>query len=149
MGRHPIAQLSTIKEETGYTHLVVDHSSDDIVRKMSEYERGTKVSTNELKQSYTIAAAGPLGSHHATGNRRRNRRIIISERRWRSSMDASTLTLMAYDTRDSPRSINLIFEQNEADTAAAFDNINKQAGMTDQAAIDTEFAATRGHSGSG
>ena len=35
----PTAQLSTIKEETGYTHLVVDHFVSDIVRKMSEYER--------------------------------------------------------------------------------------------------------------
>ena len=34
----PTAQLSTIKEETGYTHLVVDYYVSDIVRKMSEYE---------------------------------------------------------------------------------------------------------------
>ena len=34
----PTAQLSTIKEETGYTHLVVDYFVSDIVRKMSEYE---------------------------------------------------------------------------------------------------------------
>ena len=34
----PTAQLSTIKEETGYTHLVVDHFVSDIIRKMSEYE---------------------------------------------------------------------------------------------------------------
>ena len=34
----PTPQLSTIKEETGYTHLVVDHFVSDIVRKMSEYE---------------------------------------------------------------------------------------------------------------
>ena len=32
------AQLSTIKEETGYTHLVVDYFVSDLVRKMSEYE---------------------------------------------------------------------------------------------------------------
>lgn len=31
-------QLSTIKEETGYTHLVVDYFVSDIVRKMSEHE---------------------------------------------------------------------------------------------------------------
>ena len=34
----PTPQLSTIKEETGYTHVVVDYYVSDIVRKMSEYE---------------------------------------------------------------------------------------------------------------
>lgn len=34
----PTTQLSTIKEETGYTHLVVDYFVSDIVRKLSEYE---------------------------------------------------------------------------------------------------------------
>lgn len=35
----PTTQLSTIKEETGYTHLVVDYFVSNIVRKMSKYER--------------------------------------------------------------------------------------------------------------
>lgn len=34
----PTTQLSTIKEETGYTHLVVDYFVSNIVRKMSKYE---------------------------------------------------------------------------------------------------------------
>lgn len=34
----PTTQLSTIKDETGYTHLVVDHFVSDIVRKLSKYE---------------------------------------------------------------------------------------------------------------
>ena len=34
----PTSKLSTIKEETGYTHLVVDYYVSNIVRKMSEYE---------------------------------------------------------------------------------------------------------------
>lgn len=33
------SRLSLVKEETGYTHLVVDHFVSDLVRKMSEYER--------------------------------------------------------------------------------------------------------------
>lgn len=34
----PTSKLSTLKEETGYTHLVVDYYVSNIVRKMSEYE---------------------------------------------------------------------------------------------------------------
>lgn len=34
----PTSKLSTIKEETGYTHLVVDYYVSNIVRKMSEHE---------------------------------------------------------------------------------------------------------------
>lgn len=33
------AQLSAVKEETGYTHLVVDHFVSELVRKMSANER--------------------------------------------------------------------------------------------------------------
>ena len=62
-----------------------------------------KVSTDdflaELKQTYTIAAAG---------------------------LDRLAPTMLG-DTRDSLEALISSFEQNEADTAAAFDNINKQA----------------------
>ena len=34
----PTSKLSTLKEETGYTHLVVDYYVSNIVRKMSEHE---------------------------------------------------------------------------------------------------------------
>lgn len=33
------SRLSLVKEETGYTHLVVDHFVSDLVRKMSASER--------------------------------------------------------------------------------------------------------------
>lgn len=34
----PTSKLSTLKEETGYTHLLVDYFVSNIVRKMSEYD---------------------------------------------------------------------------------------------------------------
>ena len=92
-----------------------------------------KVSTDgfltELKQTYTIAAAGlhrlaptmpqEIDAGIAT--------FIITDMLGALSTDASTLTLMLGDTRDSLEALISSFEQNEADTAAAFDNINKQA----------------------
>ena len=53
--------------------------------------------------------------------------FIITDMLGALSADASTLTLMLGDTRDSLEALISSFEQNEADTAAAFDNINKQA----------------------
>ena len=86
----PTSKLSTIKEETGYTHLVVDYYVSNIVRKISEYEGWPKgqhrrvsnrTQTNLYNRSGRI---GPLGSHHATGNRRQNRNIHHYRYAWRS-----------------------------------------------------------------
>ena len=92
-----------------------------------------KVSTDdflaELKQSYTIAAAG-LDRLAPTMPQEIDDGIatfIITDMLGALSADASTLTLMLGDTRDSLEALISSFEQNEADTAAAFDNINKQA----------------------
>ena len=92
-----------------------------------------KVSTDgflaELKQSYTIAAAGldRLAPTMAQEIDAGIAEFIITDILGALSTDASTLTLMLGDTRDSLEALISSFEQNEADTAAAFDNINKQA----------------------
>ena len=92
-----------------------------------------KVSTDdflaELKQTYTIAAAG-LDHLAPTMPQEIDAGIaefIIADMLGALSTDASTLTLMLGDTRDSLEALISSFEQNEADTAAAFDAINKQA----------------------
>ena len=108
-----------------------------------------KVSTDdflaELKQTYTIAAAG-LDRLAPTMPQEIDAGIatfIITDMLGALSTDASTLTLMLGDTRDSLEALISSFEQNEADTAAAFDNINKQAqaGLTKQQSTP-EFTAT-------
>jgi len=92
-----------------------------------------KVSTDdflaELKQTYTIAAAG-LDSLATTMPQEIDGGIaefIITDMLGALSTDASTLTLMLGDTRDSLEALISSFEQNEADSAAAFADINKQA----------------------
>ena len=92
-----------------------------------------KVSTDvflaELKQTYTIAAAG-LDRLATTMPQEIDAGIatfIITDMLGALSADAGTLTLMLGDTRDSLEALISSFEQNEAETAAAFDNINKQA----------------------
>lgn len=92
-----------------------------------------KVSTDgflaELKQTYTIAAAGldrlaPTMPQEVDGG---IAEFIITDMLGALSTDASTLTLMLGDTRDSLETLISSFEQNEADTAAAFADINRQA----------------------
>lgn len=92
-----------------------------------------KVSTDdflaELKQTYTIAASG-LDRLAPTMPQEIDAGIaefIIPDMLGALSTDASTLTLMLGDTRDSLEALISSFEQNEADTAAAFDAIDKQA----------------------
>ena len=102
----PTSKLSTLKEETGYTHLVVDYYVSNIVRKISEYEGWPKgqhrrvpnrTQTNLYNRSGRI---GPLGSHHATGNRRRNRNIHHYRYAWRTFNGCQHLTTLLGDTRD-------------------------------------------------
>ena len=92
-----------------------------------------KVSTDgfltTLKQTYSIAASG-LDRLASTMPQEVDGGIatfIIVDMLGALSTDASTLTLMLGDTRDSLEALISSFEQNEADTAAAFDALNKQA----------------------
>lgn len=92
-----------------------------------------KVSTDdflaELKRAYTFAAAG-LDRAALTMPQEIDAGIatfIITDMLGALSADAGTLTLMLGDTRDSLEALISSFEQNEADTAAAFDDIKKQA----------------------
>ena len=83
----------------------------------------------ELKQNYTFAASG-LDSLATTMPQEVDGGIasfIITDMLGALSTDASTLTLMLGDTRDSLEALISSFEQNEADSAAAFADINKQA----------------------
>mgnify|MGYP001008930438 CR=1 FL=1 len=92
-----------------------------------------KVSTGEylanLKLTYSIAASG-LDRLAPTMPQEIDSGIaefVITDMLGALSTDASTLTLMLGDVRDSLEALISSFEQNEADTAAAFDAINKQA----------------------
>ena len=92
-----------------------------------------KVSTDEflteLKQTYTIAAAGldkmaptmPKAVDAGTAS------LIITDMLGSLSADASTLTLMLGDTRDALEATIASFKQNETDTAETFTTINQQA----------------------
>ena len=92
-----------------------------------------KVSTDgfltELKQNYTIAAAGldrlaPTMPTEVNGG---TASLIIADMLGSLSTDASTLTLMLGDTRDALEATIASFKQNEADTAETFTAINQQA----------------------
>lgn len=92
-----------------------------------------KVSTDEflteLKQNYTFATSG-LDSLATTMPQEIDGGIaefIITDMLGALSTDANNLTLMLGDTRDSLEALISSFEQNEADSAAAFADINKQA----------------------
>ena len=92
-----------------------------------------KVSTDdflaELKQTYTIAASG-LDRLAPTMPQEIDAGIaefIITDMLGALSTDASTLTTLLSDTRDELQRQVESFEQNEANGAATFENINKQA----------------------
>ena len=92
-----------------------------------------KVSTDgfltELKQTYTIAAAG-LDRLAPTMPQEIDAGIatfIITDMLGALSTDASTLTTLLGDTRDELQRQIGAFEHNEASGAATFANINKQA----------------------
>ena len=92
-----------------------------------------KVSTDgfltELKQNYTIAAAGldRLAPTMPTEVNAGTASLIIADMLGSLSTDASTLTLMLGDTRDALEATIASFKQNEADPAETFTAINQQA----------------------
>ena len=92
-----------------------------------------KVSTDEflteLKQTYSIAAAGldKLASTMPKEVDAGTASLVIADMLGSLSTDASTLTLMLGDTRDALEATIASFKQNEADTAATFTAINQQA----------------------
>lgn len=92
-----------------------------------------KVSTDgfltELKQTYSIAASrleqlAPTMPQEVDGG---TASFVITEMLGSLSTDAGTLSTLLSDTRDKLEKLIEAFEQNEADTAAAFADINKQA----------------------
>jgi hypothetical protein len=92
-----------------------------------------KVSTDgfltTLKQTYSIAASG-LDRLASTMPQEVDGGIatfIIVDMLGALSTDASTLTTLLSDTRDELQRQVESFEQNEANGAATFENINKQA----------------------
>lgn len=92
-----------------------------------------KVSTDgfltTLKQTYSIAASGldRLASTMPQEVDGGIATIIIVDMLGALSTDASTLTTLLSDTRDELQRQVESFEQNEANGAATFENINKQA----------------------